>query len=321
VGSNRAFVRRHNGGGRRRWWVLALALFLVFDIALVAFALNANNTPTATADLGSSSTASTSITPTPTDSPTSTVAPIAAVPQRLLAAISADVAWRGVVGTCPDGQSKLEYTNDGGERWTVVDPARATDANTLVRVVPGSTSEAHVVTLDGECEPQLVGTFVAGEAWEDYSSNLGSYWYVDPTDRAHIHAPDGPVAAPCESVVAIATRSPLEAVALCADQGLFETNNGGAAWSTTISVPGAVALDASTDGYVVAVAGQGDCAGISVVMLLGTVPAEPMGCFGEAASSGQTSLAAAGDDTLWLWAGDIFAQSTDGGETWIQILN
>jgi hypothetical protein len=296
-------------------------MFLVFDIALVAFALNANSAPTATGDLRPFSTSSASTAPTPSVTPTPTVAPAAAVPQRLLAAISADVAWRGVVGTCPDGVSELEYTNDGGESWTVVDPARATDANTLVRVVPGSTSEAHVVTLDGECEPQLVSTFVAGEAWEDYSSNLGSYWYVDPDDRSSIHAPNGTVGAPCESVVAIATRSHSEAVALCADQGLYETNNGGAAWSSAIPVPGAVALDRSTDGYVVAVAGQGDCAGISVVMLVGTVPAEPVGCFGGAAPSGQTSLAAADDDRLWLWVGDIFAQSTDGGKTWIEILN
>jgi hypothetical protein len=321
VASNRAFVRRHTGEGRRRWWTLGLGLFLALDIALVAYALNANNTPATTAGITPAAPASHPAEPAASESSTPVVAPTAAVPQRLLAAVNADVAWRGVIGTCPDGQSQLEYTDDGGDSWDAVDPAVATGANTLIRVVPASRSEARVVTLDDQCSPQLAGTFVAGEAWEDYSSDLGSYWYLNPADRAHIHAPDGPVAAPCESVVAIATRSPLEAVALCADQGLFETNNGGAAWSTTISVPGAVALDASTDGYVVGVAGQGDCAGISVVMLLGTVPAEPMGCFGEAAPSGQTSLAAAGDDTLWLWAGDIFAQSTDGGETWIQILN
>ncbi|SFN36017.1 hypothetical protein [Mycetocola miduiensis] len=320
MGTNRAFVRRHNGEGRRRWWILALSLFLLFDIALVAFALNANSARTATGELRLSSTASASTTPTPSVTPTLTVAPTVAVSQRLLAAISVDVAWRGVVGTCPDGLSELEYTNDGGESWAVVDPARATGANTLVRVALGSTSEAHVVTLDGECAPQLVGTFVAGEAWEDYSSNLGSYWYVDPADRGNIHAPDGTVAAPCESVVAIATRSSSEAVALCADQALFATSDGGAEWSSTISVPGAVAIDASADGYVIAVAAQGGCVGTSVVMLAGGEPSEPVGCFGEAAPSGQTSLAAAGDNALWLWAGDNFAQSTDGGETWIQIL-
>jgi photosystem II stability/assembly factor-like uncharacterized protein len=115
----------------------------------------------------------------------------------------------------------------------------------------------------------------------------------------------------------MATRSTTEAAVLCADQALFETRDGGAEWSTAITVPGAVALDASVDGYVVAVAAQGECDGTSVVTLTGAVPSPPVGCYGTPALAGQTSLAFVENGTLWLWAGDNFAQSTDGGETWM----
>jgi photosystem II stability/assembly factor-like uncharacterized protein len=293
---------------------------LALDIALVALSLNANRLPTGAGNQTPSPLASSSTAPASSTTPSPTDLPAAAVSQRLLAAVSAHVAWRGVVGTCPDGPSEIEYTDDGGESWSAVDPARGTGANTLVRVVPASSSEVKVVTLDDECSLQLVGTFVAGEAWEDYSSNLGAYWYVDPADRANVHSPSGTVAAPCELVVAMAPRSSSEAVLLCADEVLFETSNGGAEWSKAISIPGAVAVDASADGYVVAVAAQGSCAGTSIVTVTDLAPMAPVGCFGDAAPSGQTSLAAADDDTIWLWAGATLAQSTDGGETWNQIL-
>jgi hypothetical protein len=319
--SSRALVRRTKGEGLpRRWWILALALFLAFDIALVVFALNANRLPTGAGAQSPSPPSATltspSPSPTPSATPTSTVTPTAAVPQRLLAAASADVAWRGAVGSCPGGPSALEYTADGGDNWKAVDPAAATGANTLVRVVPASPFEANVVTLDAECSPQLVGTFVAGDGWEDYSSNLGSFWFVNPADRAAIQSPDGAVAAPCDSVVALATRSTTEALILCANQTLFETTAGGADWSAPVKVPGAVAIDGSADGYVVAVAAQGDCAGTSVVRLINGAPSAPVGCFGGATRPGQLALAAADGGALWLWAGENFARSTDGGTTW-----
>jgi photosystem II stability/assembly factor-like uncharacterized protein len=300
--------------------MVALALFLVLDIALVVFALDANRVPSANAGQTPGAPAKPSASPAPSGTPTPTVAPIAVEPQRLLAAISADVAWRGAIGSCPNGPSELEYTTDGGASWDAVDPRNATGANTLVRLIPSSSSEARVVTLDDDCSPQLVGTFVAGEEWEDYTFNLGAYWYVDPADRTNVHTPAGFVAAPCESVVAMATRSSTEAVVLCADQALFTTTDGGAKWSAAISVPGAVAIDASARGYIVAVAAQGTCTGTSVVTLIDGVPSSPVGCMGEPVLAGQTALAAAVDDTLWLWAGESFAQSTDGGETWTQSL-
>jgi hypothetical protein len=316
VASNRALVRRPQGHGLpRRGWIVAIGLFLVLDIALVALALNGNRSPTAAGELALESPGLSAV-PSESGAPAPTVAPTAAVPQRLLAAINADVAWRGVVGSCPDGQSELEYTVDGGESWEVVDPAGTTDANTLVRLVPASSTEAHVVTLDDECSPQLLRTFVAGEAWEDYTSSLGSYWYVGPADRANVHSPYGTIPGPCGSVVAVAPRSSSEALVLCADQALFETRDAGAEWSTAISVSGAVAIDASNGGYVVAVAAQADCAGVSVVALTDGLPSAALGCSGDGSPDGQTSLAVADDDTLWLWAGEHFLRSTDGGETW-----
>ncbi|RLP73442.1 hypothetical protein D9V29_01785 [Mycetocola manganoxydans] len=225
------------------------------------------------------------------------------------------MAWRGVVGVCPDGSSALEYTEDGGASWTSVDPALETSANTLVRIVPNSATEANVVTLNGDCDPQLVGTFVAGEAWEDYSGNLGSYWYVDPTDAGNVQSPSGPQAAPCASVIALATRTESTAV-LCGDQTVFELTSGSAEWSGPLAVPGAVALAGSGDGYIVAVSGQAECEGTSVVVITGGGPSPASGCLSGAVLPGETAVGAASDGTLWLWAGENFVRSTDGGATW-----
>jgi hypothetical protein len=316
VASKRASVRRPKGVGLpRRWWIAALTVFLIFDVVLVALAITANSTPTGAGGETPTRPSATSPAPTASATPAEPVAPTAAVPQRLLEAVDADTAWRGAVETCPDGTPELQHTADGGDSWTAVNPALATGANTVVRVVPASASEANVVTLDAECSPQLVGTFVSGDAWEDFSSNLGLYWYVDPADRATVQSPVGAIAAPCDSVVALATRSSGAAV-LCADQRLFETTADGAAWSVAITVPGAVALDGSGDGYLVAVAGQADCAGTSVVTLTGGVPGAPVGCFGGAAVPGQTAVAVGNDGAIWLWAGANLARSTDGGKTW-----
>ena len=317
MASNRAPVRRPKGEGLpRRWWILALALFLVFDIVLVGLALNSNRTPSSSGVKTPTSTSTPTATSTPSTTPSAAAAPSVAVPQRLLAAVSADVAWRGTVGTCPGGPASLEYTSDGGATWKPSDPAPATGANTLVRVVPESSSEANVVTLNADCAPQLVGTFVAGDAWEDYSANLGSYWYVNPADRAAVHAPNGTVAAPCAAVVAIATRSTSDAAVLCADQKLHITTEAGAKWSGAVDIPGAVAIDGTEAGYVIAVSVQGECSGPSVTVLADGATSAPVGCFGDAAPAGQTAISAGDDGALWLWAGANFARSTDGGTTW-----
>ncbi|AWB85664.1 hypothetical protein C3E77_02850 [Mycetocola zhujimingii] len=233
----------------------------------------------------------------------------------MLAAVTDDVSWRGLTGSCPGNAPELEYTDDGGVTWNSVDPEVRAGFSALVRVVPESASEANVVTLDAECAPQLIGTFVAGDAWEDHSSNLGSYWYLDPMDRATVHAPDGSVPAPCGSAVSIATRSTSEAAVLCEDQAIFSTTDGGANWDTA-TVPGATAVAGAPDGYVVAVVGQGQCTGTSVVTLLGSRVGLPAGCGGEAPAPGETAISMAEGGTLWLWAGAFFARSTDGGLTW-----
>lgn len=317
MASNRAPVRRPRGEGLpRRWWIVLLVLFLVFDIILVVLALNSDRAPSSagrqTPIAAPSPAPSDSVAPSPSQAAT---APIAPVQRRLLSAVSADIAWRGDIGVCPDGPSALEYTADGGSTWKTVDPGPETGANTVLRLIPADASQANAVTLNADCSPQLVGTFVAGDAWEDYSSDLGSYWYVDPADRATVHSPVGPLAAPCDSVVALATRSS-EAAVLCADQRIFETTAGGTEWSTAVPITGAVALTGFNEGYVVAVVGQSSCAGTSVIVMAAEGPGEARGCLGEAPPAGEVAVAAAEDGTLWVWSGENFERSTDGGMTW-----
>ncbi|PWC07593.1 hypothetical protein [Mycetocola zhujimingii] len=311
--AHKAFVRRPQREGlSKRWSVIGLSLFVVLDVLLVGAALDAQRGPEVVEQIQAVPSSPPSAEPTAT----AAVSANAVRPQRVLAAASGDVAWRGTIGPCPGGTAALEYTDDGGATWKTVDPAAETGAAAVVRVVPESESAANVVTLDAGCSPQLVGTFVAGDAWADHSPRLGSYWYLDPKNVAAIQSPAGMVAAPCSSAVMIATRSTDEAAVLCADETVFRTTDAGSTWSAAIFVPGAVALSGAPDGYIAAVAGQGECGGTSVLAITDSRPGALAGCAGETSAPGQTVVSVSDDGTFWLWSGDVFARSTDGGLTW-----
>ncbi|POH60827.1 hypothetical protein C3B61_19210 [Cryobacterium zongtaii] len=180
-------------------------------------------------------------------------------------------------------------------------------------------AEMSMVTLDAvDCAPQLVTTFVAGDAWKAYPDRVTAEWYVDPATSNTVHTPVGDVVAPCVSVATLAAADNSSAAVLCIDASVVTTQDAGATWSAPAAVPGAAAIAATNEGFQVAVANPAGCVGISLVGVSqdGAVDATPRPCVDAIVGTGETALSASDDGMLWLWAGDRFARSADGGATW-----
>ena len=304
---------------RRRLLIAGLAAFLLFDVALVSFAL----TGTKTSDSAGSVVEAPVVDPVETTpavvEPVETAASITSPPPtRILTALDASTVWRATTGDCPAATANPELTTDGGETWSAFDASDGTDASSILSIDITSKSEASLVTLTAsDCTPQRVTTFVAGAQWQEYPDRVGANWYVDPTDRAAVHGPTGTFPAPCTSVVALAPRTDTTAAVLCSDGTLFRTDDGAATFGPGIALPGAANLTVSDDGYVIVATDQAGCAG---VQLLAT-PEEldgvltPSGCRETKVTPGDLAVASA-DGFLWLWAGDEMSKSSDGGTTW-----
>ncbi len=324
---------------RRRVWVyLAVGLFLLFDAYLITAALTSTRADTGLpaapprASLASPATP----TPTPTVSPAVYITPVPAT--RILSAVSPTVAWRAVTGICPDPLATPEVSTDAGATWTTTDANGPTDVTALQSIEATNGSVAQFVGFAAtDCSAQVVRTFVGGDDYASADVELDSVWYVDPADRSELHGPDGVQPAPCDAIVALAPgSSELAAAVLCADTHVFATTDAAVSWSAPLTVPGALALTATPDGYLAVAAGATGgqptadpavCLGVSVINLsldsagdaAGALAATTTGCYvtaeAPAALAGNVAIASA-DGALWLWIGDATVRSTDTGRTW-----
>ncbi len=318
----------------RLWAIGGLVAFLIADVALVGFALSANQPATDSAaavrphSQGSADPADP--TATPSTSPTPGAAPaadaeadsIAAVtPTRVLAALNEDVAWRVTSGACPDAVTSPELTRDGGGSWDSTNASRPTGVTAVQRGIVSSAQVASFIGLsDEDCSPQYVRTFVAGDNYGSYPEQLQGAWFLNPADPTYLHTPDADRTAPCDAAVQVAPRDGDNAALLCADNAVHITADGGESWTAAASVGSAVSVTASADGYLAAAVGAEECAGVQLHSLTATGEASVSGCLlvesDSAALAGAVALAV-GDGTLWVWAGDSFARSSDGGATWL----
>ena len=303
--------RGRNSRARRAWIVVGLVAFVLFDIALVYFAL-AGPAPTESAAKSHPL-----VEPLETQPPA--VEPVETVPPtRMLAALDGSTAWRAGTGPCPAAQASPELTTDSGATWSGSNASINTGASSILSINAINAKQASMVTLAAEgCAPQLVGTFVAGAEWADFPDRLSGNWYVDPADRATVHSPAGPFKAPRSPVIALASRGDDDAGILCADGSFARTSNGGERWGKVVSLPGAVNLSATSDGYILAAAGQKGCAGVQVLStpeaLDGAIT--PTGCRDATFKPGEVALSSA-DGVVWLWVGNAVSRSSDGGASW-----
>lgn len=308
------------------WVYAAVAVFIIFDLALIGFALS---TTEADADVtpGTVPTSTLVPTPTPTAAPvastTAAVEPVASTvvavaPTRMISAVDGTTAWRAASGECPAASASPEVSTDSGATWTSTDATGPTDATAVQSISAQSGSVVQLVGLDlADCAPLFVKTFVGGDNFRSYPEQLDGQWFVNPADRATVHSPEGSQAAPCASVLALAPRSGTEAAVLCGSNELYVTTDAAATWSGAATVAGAVTLAPANDGYVAAVAGAADCAGVQVVTLTPELAATVTGCLPvEGELAGNVAVSATGD-TLWIWAGTALARSTTLGAAWL----
>ena len=311
---------------RRRLWVyLAVAVFLLADIALIAFALNSSR-PSATAEAARPApTFGTQVTGD-SATPESSAAPeaaskVAVPPTRFLSAVDDTTAWRAVTGECPATSAEPELTTDSGSTWATTNATGPTEVTAPQTLDATSESIVEFVGLSGaDCAPEFVQTFVGGESFKSYPDKLASSWFVAPADRATVHSPAGDATAPCDSVIALAPRDAESAAVLCADQRVFTTPDAAKTWSSAVTIPGAVNLAVTATSYAVAAVGLPECAGVQLIALSDEpLEATPMGCLLMEASvetmPGNVAIAEAAG-TLWLWVGETVHRSLDGGLAW-----
>ena len=318
------FRKNRNNPACRRWLVGGLAVFLLFDIGLVAFALTATNSVSSAGTVVEpvETTSSSDAGPVETAAP-AVVAPVettaTVTPTRVLAALDSSTAWRASTGTCPTASADPELTTDSGATWESFNASIETDASSILSINVVDETETSLVTLDfANCAPQLVSTFVSGDQWRAYPERAAAQWYLDPATPASVHSPNGDVTAPCAVVTTLAASGDSNVAVLCADASVFTTSDAGETWSTPASVPGAAAITATASGYEVAVANPAGCVGVSLVRMSGdgVLDATAGACLAATVGPGDTAVSAAEDGTLWLWAGDAFARSTDDGASW-----
>ncbi len=316
--------RRFSGAreSRRSWWLIAgLIAFVVVDVLLVVLALR-STAPSPTKDgtpeslpLGPTTSA-----PSPRDTADPEDRIVAVAPTRLLAALDASTAWRATTGACPDAEAEPELTTDGGASWKTTDITGATDVRALQRMIVSSAETASFIGLTGgDCTPQYVRTFVAGDDFAEYPDQLATSWYVAPAGASTTHTPAGDADAPCPSAVALAPLTVERAAVLCADTSLHVTDDTGSTWSPLTEAIGAIALTETADGYLVAAAGRDDCEGVQLSIVDATGSRSDIGCVESPLPAAELAASIAIDwtpESVWLWLDERLLISTDGGTTW-----
>jgi hypothetical protein len=313
--------RRRSSVAKKRAAVVGLVAFLALDVALVAYAVGAFDGD-ATAGPTFSAAPRPTASPSPSESPTP--APSTAFTELtpssvLISAVDGDTAYRVAAGNCATGASlELEKSTDAGGSW--VSTTVSTDLASALRLDAQDADFAVIVGLEGEtCTPGLTATYTSGAGFDTYPDRLASTWYVVPGSEGTINSPQAIVTAPCDEPVSIAPRSDSSAALVCGDRNVYRTQDGGATWSDGLLVPGIVAMDSDTDGYVIASTGETTCTGAQIFELSDTAGSTPavIGCSPGSISSSRTDIAmSAAGESLWLNAGQNAIVSVDGGRTW-----
>jgi len=291
--------------------VLAIVTVILSVIALTQFSGN----PSANASQATSPSETPTTTQAPDPTATSTPSSVVLVPPtRLLAAFDGRRVYRATVAACPDPRTTFEVSSDGGVTWEGSDVAESTDSTAALNLTAGSSDVVHMVTLTAECAPQYLRSFVGGIEWQVFNSDLPVTWYFDPADGTTVNTPQGARSTPCTAVSMAATGS--RAAVLCTDSTIFVTEDSAASWSSAISVRNAAAIGVSPRGYRIAVLDAEGCTGIQLGELVDGEFSDLGACLGVEAVQGDVAVTTAADGSTFVWAGDVFSGSPNGGATW-----
>lgn len=298
------------------WALIAIAAFLLVDVALVAWALTTTraSAPSTPGPIPTFTNRPATPTATPTPAPTSPPTPAVAAAPRLLAVVSATEAYRATPGACTGGDAAntvFEKSTDAGATWQAFATGQYNFHTMLALSDATDTRVSAVVGAGANCAIGAYSSFTGGQFWQEYPQNLAAASYIDPADRSKIHTSAGAEAAPCPAALQLASGANSTAV-LC--DGTVFTRAGSGTWASA-PVPGVLALTASDSGYTLAVANVAGCAGVSIQSLpVGGSPTV-VGCDAAATAPTAVTLAQQGQ-SLWLWSGTTVAVSANAGATW-----
>lgn len=239
-----------------------------------------------------------------------------AVPTRLLAAVDEQTLVRAVTGTC-ESPGQVEFSGNAGEAWALSETFAETGATQVLRILPTRAELVQVIALDGNCEPQIYRTENLGGTWLQPISAEGA-WFLEPANPESIGGPDGAASVPCTAVTLAATED--RAAVLCEVGSVAFTEDRAASWSSENAVEGILALAVAETAYAGALGADETCEGVRVVSIEADGATSPLGCVEtpltvDALNAGDIALAQPGQ-SLFVWVGDRFAASTDGGATW-----
>ncbi|KQX05658.1 MULTISPECIES: hypothetical protein [unclassified Leifsonia] len=308
----------HSAGQRfRTLWIIGMAVLGLLVLVLVYVALTQNRTSPVAGTVPTPASSAPVDRATPTVEPTAEPVVVVGPPTRNLGAVDGERGYRASVTACPGDEPIVQATEDGGSSWTdfavAVDPAVAS----VRAILPGTGDYVALVTADAAtCAPQFARSYVAGEQWES-ADEVDTTWHLSQ-DATSVIAPGGGSSQPCEKPVQVAATSQTAAAVLCADGAIVTSTDAGGSWSAPLSIPGASAIGGADDGYLVVVARQNDCDGAQIASIPadgGTDAPEPSACL-QSGAAPQDNAVAQGGDVIWLWSGDAFARSTDGGQSW-----
>lgn len=273
-----------------------LAALAIADVALIVAVLQAP-------DQGAARTPTTSPTKTTTTTAAASATTTSSAKRasvRAMAVVDGTVAYRAAAAGCSVSDPGLEKSTDGGQTWSevTVDGPRS-----IVRIEFTSTAEGYVIGTDEECDLKVWRTSSGGADWTEPGPSA-DFWSALPASTTQVNSV-GQVRTPCprgSAVAQVVRVTDANTHVLCSKGEIRTTTDGGAAWSTTTTVAGALALAVDKDAanrLVVAGTEKG-CQGIRIWSLEASAEdAEERGCVSAAKPSGPIALDAGGS-SVWL---------------------
>lgn len=291
-----------------------LALFLIFDVVLVGLALGANRAPSADRTQRPLATFDPTTPPRPTATATEEPAAPVVDTVRFLATTDGQVLLRSTGGTCASVPPVVERSLDAGVTWGQI-PTNGVDARQVLALTSDDDGGLRLLAATGDdCAVNGFSSTDSGDSWTADPAVPPAVSYVAADGTVVVSGQ--PVAAPCPAVQTLNT-SATRTVAACTAV-VAEWDPAAAAWTTT-PYAGVHALATDGDRLLYVARGVTGCNGLGALGVSG-VPAPfanaaVVGCAAGADVTAPAALALDGSNA-WLWVGDAFFRSADGGATW-----
>lgn len=302
--------------------LVALAAFLVVDVALVGLAVSSTRQPVARGGetVGAPSQGlPAGSTPTPSSSSstgskgTSGARAVDVVPVAVgVVGLDAKRALRFTQGSCDKGGATLELTTNGGKTWG----PRSAPFDVIVRVRVRGDGSAFAVGADkGDCAPAIKQTSAVDADFGDGGS-VNDAWYRDPRATDTVGLPTGKRGKPCGSADVIDLAVVDSGAQVLCGNGKLLSSKTGTSWRTVATAEGAlaVAINGSGDSYLVVPKVDG-CKGLAVVA--SGSPTKAAGCIETDLTKvdpGSVALSVTAD-RAWLRVGDeVHTAAADLGD-------